>query len=92
MPGTADALERRMLSDLAATRAEPGCLQFHIHRDRTDRDLFVIYEVWRDISALRTHFATRYVQRFVAESAPFEAGEMDVQFLIMSSPYAIGQP
>src|SRR4051812_9987942 len=28
--GTADALEKRMLLDLANTRAEHGCLQFHI--------------------------------------------------------------
>jgi Antibiotic biosynthesis monooxygenase len=46
-PGKADAYERRMLADLANTRAEPGALQFHIHRDRSDPDLFVIYEVWR---------------------------------------------
>jgi len=91
VPGTADALERRMLADLESTRGEPGCLQFHIHRDRADRDLFVIYEVWRDIAALRTHFETNYVRRFVIESAPFEAGDMDVQFLVMSSPYTIGQ-
>jgi quinol monooxygenase YgiN len=91
VPGTADQLERRMLFDLANTRAEHGCLQFHIHRDRADRDLFVIYEVWRDVEALKTHFVADYVQAFVRESAPFEAGEMDVQFLTMSSPYAVGR-
>ena len=53
VPGTADQLEKRMLFDLANTRAEHGCLQFHIHRDRADRDLFVIYEVWRDVAALK---------------------------------------
>jgi quinol monooxygenase YgiN len=40
-PGRADAYERRMLADLENTRAEPGALQFHIHRDRFDRNLFV---------------------------------------------------
>ncbi len=92
IPGTADQLEKRMLLDLANTRAEHGCLQFHIHRDRTDRDLFVIYEVWRDVEALKTHFVTDYVRAFVRESAPYEAGDMDVQFLTMSSPYAVGRP
>ncbi len=91
VPGTADRLEQRMLSDLANTRAEHGCLQFHIHRDRADRDLFVIYEVWRDVEALRTHFVTDYVQAFVRDSTPFEAGDMDVQFLTMSSPYVAGR-
>ena len=91
VPGTADQLEKRMLLDLAATRTEHGCLQFHIHRDRRDRDLFVIYEVWRNAEALKAHFVTDYVQAFVRDSAPFEAGEMDVQFLVMSSPYAVGK-
>lgn len=91
VPGTADELEKRMLFDLANTRAEHGCLQFHIHRDRADRDLFVIYEVWRDVAALKTHFVTDYVQAFVHESAPYETGDMEVQFLTMSSPYAVGQ-
>lgn len=92
VPGTADQLEARMLLDLANTRAEQGCLQFHIHRHRADRDLFVIYEVWRDVEALRTHFGADYVQAFVRDSAPFEAGELGVQFLTMVSPYAVGRP
>jgi hypothetical protein len=33
LAGRADAYEQRMLADLAQTRAEPGALQFHIHRD-----------------------------------------------------------
>ncbi len=89
--GIADQLEKRMLLDLANTRAEHGCLQFNIHRDRTDRDLFVIYEIWRDVEALKAHFVTDYVQAFVRDTAPFEAGDMDVQFLTMSSPYAVGR-
>lgn len=89
-PGKADELERRMLEDLAATRAEPGCLQFHIHRDREDRDQFVIYEVWRDPDALKAHFETDMVQAFVRDSAPMEGGDMEVQFLVMSSDYDVG--
>jgi quinol monooxygenase YgiN len=87
LPGRADAYERRMLADLAATRFEPGALQFHIHRDRFDRDLFVIYEVWSDREALRTHFEKAYVKKFVADSAEYIEGDMDVQWLIMRSEY-----
>lgn len=89
-PGKADELERRMLADLAATRAESGCLQFHVHRDREDRDQFVIYEVWRDPDALKAHFKTEMVQAFVRDSAPMEGGDMKVQFLVMRSNYDVG--
>jgi quinol monooxygenase YgiN len=92
LPGMADAYERRMLSDLAATRSEMGALQFHIHRDRHDRDLFVIYEIWKDVEALRRHFDTAYVKRFVVDSAKYIDGDMDVQWFVMISDYPAGRP
>ena len=91
-PGRADAYERRMLADLEYTRAEPGLLQFHIHRDRFDRNLLVIYEVWRDAKALREHFEKPYVKQFVIDSAEYIEGDMEVQWIVMASPYAEGKP
>jgi quinol monooxygenase YgiN len=89
--GRADAYERRMLVDLEDTRAEPGALQFHIHRDRFDRNLFVIYEVWRDMKTLREHFEKPYVKQFVADSAQYIEGSMEVQWLVMASKYIPGR-
>ena len=90
-PGRADAYERRMLADLEETRAEPGALQFHIHRDRFDRNLFVLYEVWRDMKTLRGHFEKPYVKQFVADSAQYIEGSMEVQWLVMASKYIPGK-
>jgi quinol monooxygenase YgiN len=81
-----------MLADLENTRAEPGALQFHIHRDRFDRNLFVIYEVWRDVKALQEHFEKPYVRQFVVDSAEYIEGEMEVQWMIMASGYVVGKP
>ena len=83
-PGLADAYEKRMLADLERTRAETGAFQFYIHRDRFDRNLFVIYEVWRDVKALREHFEEPYVLQFVADSAQYIEGNMEVQWLVMA--------
>jgi quinol monooxygenase YgiN len=91
-PGRADDYERRMLADLDRTRSEPGALQFHIHRDRYDRDLFVIYEVWGNVEALRVHFGKPYVKQFVLDSAEYIDGDMDVQWLVMASEYISGRP
>jgi quinol monooxygenase YgiN len=92
LPDMADAYERRMLADLEATRSETGALQFHIHRDRSEPRLFVIYEVWRDVEALRRHFDTPYVKQFVADSAQYIDGDMEVQWLVMASNYVNGKP
>jgi quinol monooxygenase YgiN len=86
-PGLADAYEKRMLADLERTRAETGSMKFYIHRDRRDRDLFVIYEIWRDVRALREHFEKPYVLQFVADSARFIEGDMEVQWLVMAGDY-----
>jgi quinol monooxygenase YgiN len=91
LPGRAGAYEKRMLADLARTRAETGALQFHIHRDRRDQNLFVIYEVWKDVQALRAHFKTAYVQQFVLDSADYVDGNMGVQWLVMASEYTAGK-
>ena len=79
--------QQRMLADLEKTRAEPGALQFHIHRDRFDPNVFVIYEAWKDLGALRTHFDMPYVRQFVIDSADYVDGNMEVQWLVMESEY-----
>jgi quinol monooxygenase YgiN len=63
-----------------------------MHRDRSDPDLFVLYEVWRDVQALREHFEQPYVKQFVVESAEYIAGDMEVQWLVMASAYVAGRP
>ena len=90
-PGRADAYEKRMLADLDATRAEPGALQFHIHRDRSNPNRFVIYEAWKDIAALRSHFEKPYVKKFVADTAEYVDRDMETQWLIMASEYRPGK-
>lgn len=90
-PGRGDALVARMLEDLDATRSESGCLQFHIHRDRSDPDLIVIYEIWRNIDALKSHFGEAYVQKFVVDAGEYEPGDMETHWLEMLSPYAKGR-
>jgi quinol monooxygenase YgiN len=90
-PGQADAYEQRMMADLEMTRAEPGALQFHIHRDRSNPNRFVIYEVWKDISALRDHFQKSYVQQFVADTAKYVDRNMETEWLVMASTYSPGK-
>lgn len=90
-PGRADALEKRMITDARKTREEPGSLQFHIHRDRFDRNLFVVYEIWSDINALREHFEKPYVKQFVADSVGYHDGDMEVEWLVMSGEYTKGK-
>ena len=51
--GQGDALAARLLALVEPTRSEPGALQYHVHRDRDDPDLFAFYEVWETVEHLR---------------------------------------
>lgn len=86
--GMADQLEERLVSLVAPTRQEAGCLAYHVHRDRADRDLFVFYEAWSDRAALLKHFDEPYILGFLADRADYLDGELDVRWLRMSSPLA----
>ena len=86
-PGKADALEAALIALVGPTREEDGVLQYHVHRDRADPDLFVFYEVWESVAHLEAHLLQPYVQDFLATRHMLLEGDMDVRWLRMASPY-----
>ena len=52
----------------------------------------VLYEVWKDVQALRDHFEKPYVKRFVVDSAEYIEGDMQVEWILMVSEYVAGRP
>jgi (4S)-4-hydroxy-5-phosphonooxypentane-2,3-dione isomerase len=45
------------------SRAEPGCLQYDVHRDRDDPSRFFIFERYVDEAALEAHGASEHFQQ-----------------------------
>jgi quinol monooxygenase YgiN len=86
-PGRADALEARLVSLVGPTRREFGALAYHVHRDRTERELFVFYEAWSSIDTLRAHLKQPYIQAFLADRQNYLVSDLDIRWLRMSSPY-----
>lgn len=58
----------------SASRQEPGCLMYIVHRHRTDVTRFFIYEQYRDDAALETHRKSPHFQEY-AISALKDIGE-----------------
>ena len=48
----------------AASRQEPGCLMYVVHRHRTDSTRFFIYEQYRDDAALEVHRQSPHFQEY----------------------------
>ena len=49
-----------------ASRQEPGCLMYVVHRHRTDPRRFFIYEQYRDDAALEAHRQSPHFQEYAA--------------------------
>ena len=47
-----------------ASRQEPGCLMYIVHRHRTDATRFLIYEQYRDEAALQAHRESPHFQQY----------------------------
>ena len=79
-PGRADALQARLAELRLPSRAEPGCIQYDLHRDRKDADLIYMIEQWRDEAALAEHEASEHFQAFVAASRD-DLAELDIRLM-----------
>ena len=57
-----DEFARTVAELAAASRTEPGCMEFKASRAEDGRT-FVLYEEWRDDAALEAHYAMEHFQR-----------------------------
>ena len=55
-PENLAGLKPHMLTMLAASRAEAGCLTYSYAEDVAEPGLIRVYEAWRDQAALDAHF------------------------------------
>jgi quinol monooxygenase YgiN len=60
-----DEAEQLLRQLRAGSVTEPGCIDFDVCRgDGEASGTFVLYETWRDESALEEHYKTDHFQRF----------------------------
>ena len=62
--GHEDAVAEIFAKLQTASRQEPGCLMYIVHRHKTDPRQFFIYERYRDEAALEAHHATAHFQEY----------------------------
>ncbi|PYV58284.1 MAG: antibiotic biosynthesis monooxygenase [Acidobacteria bacterium] len=60
-------------------RQEPGCLMFQVHRHKTERGRFFIYEQYKDDAAMESHRATPHFLKYVKKELPRLADRIDGQ-------------
>lgn len=66
--GQEHELGRRMVSLLAPTRAEPGCLSYDLFQSTEDPGIWVLIERWRSLADLESHVRTSHMAAFLERS------------------------
>ena len=81
---------RQLLTEMTLTsRGEPGCVHYLYHQDREDPQQWLLYEQWRDKTALEAHVANM-VQAF---GAPPPGAQLPARLhaLTQSSRYTVAR-
>jgi len=89
-PGLGDVLAERLLALVKLTSAEAGALQFRIHHDCNDPDVFAFYEAWASADDFQRHLETPYVLEFLRGRMTYLQHDLDIHFvrLLGSTPTA----
>jgi len=65
--GSEDEVARIFLKLQEASREEPGCLMYLVHRSLADHRRFFIYEQYRDDAAVDAHRNSPHFKQYVIE-------------------------
>lgn len=87
-PGMGDEMGRRLGALVEPSRAEPGNLNYDLHRSNDTPDVWILYENWKTPSDLDVHFAQPYMQAFVAVLPEVLEGDADLHRCAMVTPIA----
>ncbi|AHL73693.1 antibiotic biosynthesis monooxygenase [Stutzerimonas stutzeri] len=70
---------------VATSRAEEGCLEYHMLRDAHDPALFIFFEAWQSPKALAAHNALPHMRKFHEQRMDFLTRDFEVRPIEMLS-------
>ncbi len=76
--GMEEKVKQELLSLLAPTRSEPGCINYDLHQSKEDGAVFVLYENWVSKDELDKHLAMPYLQAFLGQAEEILAEPVDI--------------
>lgn len=77
-PGSEKEFEAAFAPAIAATRKEPGCLAYILHRDVDTPTQYVMYEHFKSLAAIEEHAKQPYVEKLLATITPLLDGKPEV--------------
>jgi quinol monooxygenase YgiN len=81
-PEDGDRVEEMFRELRAASRVEAGVVAFEVGRGQEDRNVFALWEVYRDSVALDAHKASEHFQRLVVNGVRALAKDRSAEMLL----------
>ncbi|MBH3338778.1 antibiotic biosynthesis monooxygenase [Pseudomonas mendocina] len=85
-PEQAEAFEQLFRAYIEPSRAELGCVQYHMLRDAQDPTLFIFFEVWASQAALAEHMALPHMRAFHERRMDYLRRDFEIREIVMLSP------
>ena len=80
-PGKEEEVRNILESVVEPTRAEEGCLFYHLHQVKEEKGHFLFYECFRNEDAFAIHVETPYIKGFLDRKDELLAEPPDITFL-----------
>jgi quinol monooxygenase YgiN len=68
------------------SRAEEGCIEYHMLRDQQDPTLFIFYEVWQSPEHLAIHSALPHMRQVHERRMDYLRRDFEIREVEMLSP------
>ena len=84
-PEKAEAFEALFRAYVEPSRAEPGCIEYHMLRDKEDPTLFIFYEIWESQAHLDVHSNLPHMREFFDNRMAYLERDFDIRRIDMLS-------
>lgn len=75
-PKHTDAVKSLLMNMAVHSKKETACLQYDLHQNSTEPNIFVFHEIWSDEKGLEAHNSQPYIQEFVKAAETLLEGEV----------------
>lgn len=58
------AVKNEMLKLVMPTRQEAGCLEYRLHQDNAEPNVFIFYENWQSMASFEEHLNTQHYKSY----------------------------
>jgi quinol monooxygenase YgiN len=79
-PGCGSALEAALLSAVAPSRLEEGCIEYRCHKVHGQDGQFVFYETWASKALMDAHLESPHVKALIIQCENLLAKPLDIIF------------